>query len=367
MRPPRDYHSRTARAALPLRATPSCVGRKAAARRPCDVPTSRAPIAWIRAVSPSLLPCHGCRSGTGYDRAPADTRRSSRASAWPKPPGTPASVGDRARSPVRGIGLRDALGALPPGCPGALLVAAAVAAGISPVATRGSLRDGPWTGAFIAIEDTGNNTVGAGMVEAAQTKRGGSRLAEVDECAQASREAVGLGQVDEEPWSGHSSSWAPGTSRRRSSHSSLERHRSATSRAFASSHAVRPAATRVTPGSSSASAFRTDARLRGAACGSRRPRAHGVTRGSWRAGRRARASSSTIPRRRRRAAAPPARAPSHRRDRRPGGSRRVCQGRLARTGRECRVSRSRIANRHASKPASRRSALVLSRRCRVPR
>jgi hypothetical protein len=154
------------------------------------------------------------------------------------------------------------------------------------------------------------------MVEAAQTKRGGSRLAEVDERAQASREAVGLGQVDEEPWSGHSSSWAPGTSRRRSSHSSLERHRSATSRAFASSHAVRPAATRVTPGSSSASAFRADARLRGAA----------------------------------RAAAPPARAQSHRRDRRPGGSRRVCQGRRARTGRECGCLAGSLTGTPRSRP-----------------
>jgi hypothetical protein len=40
-------------------------------------------VAWIGAVSESLLPFHGCRSGTGYDRAPADARRSSQARASP--------------------------------------------------------------------------------------------------------------------------------------------------------------------------------------------------------------------------------------------------------------------------------------------
>jgi len=36
--------------------------------------------AWIRAVSEPLLLFHGCRGGTGYDRAPTDARTSSKAS-----------------------------------------------------------------------------------------------------------------------------------------------------------------------------------------------------------------------------------------------------------------------------------------------
>ena len=48
--------------------------------RRCLRPTGRADgsLAWIGAVSASLLSCHGCRSGTGSDRAPADARSSSR-------------------------------------------------------------------------------------------------------------------------------------------------------------------------------------------------------------------------------------------------------------------------------------------------
>jgi hypothetical protein len=34
-------------------------------------------VAWIGAVSASVLPCHGCRSGTGADRLPADACSSS--------------------------------------------------------------------------------------------------------------------------------------------------------------------------------------------------------------------------------------------------------------------------------------------------
>jgi len=39
--------------------------------------------AWIRAVGASLLPCHGCRSGPGSDRASTDARTSSRLSHKP--------------------------------------------------------------------------------------------------------------------------------------------------------------------------------------------------------------------------------------------------------------------------------------------
>jgi hypothetical protein len=56
--------------------------REAAARRSLGLIRGRRSVAWIRAVSGSLLPFHGCRSGTGYDRAPADCRRSSQAGVW---------------------------------------------------------------------------------------------------------------------------------------------------------------------------------------------------------------------------------------------------------------------------------------------
>src|SRR5829696_10175015 len=54
----------------------------------------RARVAWIRAVSASLLPCHGCRNGTGYDRAPADARTSSDSALWHST-GALAAVGKR--------------------------------------------------------------------------------------------------------------------------------------------------------------------------------------------------------------------------------------------------------------------------------
>ena len=52
-------------------------------------------VAWIRAVSESLLPFHGCRSGTGYDGAPADARTSSVARASEQLLRTPASDRER--------------------------------------------------------------------------------------------------------------------------------------------------------------------------------------------------------------------------------------------------------------------------------
>jgi hypothetical protein len=52
-----------------------------AARRPGSRHAWRLSSCMDRAVSASLLPCHGCRSGTGSDRAPAHARSSSLAGA----------------------------------------------------------------------------------------------------------------------------------------------------------------------------------------------------------------------------------------------------------------------------------------------
>jgi hypothetical protein len=51
----------------------------------------------IGAVNVSLLPCHGCRSATGSDRAPADARSSSAAGVWRGRSQTPSSRRLRSR------------------------------------------------------------------------------------------------------------------------------------------------------------------------------------------------------------------------------------------------------------------------------
>src|SRR5512132_1571054 len=56
---------------------------------------------WIRAVSAPVLPFHGCSSEAEADPHARDGRCSSRATAWPERLGTPASLRERARSPVR--------------------------------------------------------------------------------------------------------------------------------------------------------------------------------------------------------------------------------------------------------------------------
>ena len=50
-------------------------------------------VAWIRAVTASLLPFHGCRSRTGSDHAAADARSSSDAGMSCVPHETLASMG----------------------------------------------------------------------------------------------------------------------------------------------------------------------------------------------------------------------------------------------------------------------------------
>src|SRR5215217_6444208 len=82
-RPPPDHDRSEEPAPRPGGYRKSAPPTNAAARRPRHDPHREPPRAWIGGVCASLLPCHGCGSASGSDRAPADARTSSQARASP--------------------------------------------------------------------------------------------------------------------------------------------------------------------------------------------------------------------------------------------------------------------------------------------
>jgi hypothetical protein len=106
LRPPPRHHGRASKA---IHRGPDANTRRQTKRQPAvhAIPDAgRAPSAWKRAVSASLLPFHGCRSCQGRDRALADARGSSGPGVSPGPVETPAyrwSSGASARGRPRAL------------------------------------------------------------------------------------------------------------------------------------------------------------------------------------------------------------------------------------------------------------------------